>query len=564
MASGSIGIGIDIGGNFLRMVQIEKRQEGYAITAALKLLVSEIAEDDYNVDADTAGALSSALKAAGIDGRKRAIGISGKDLILRYTEVPQVPDWRLKMIMDFEIAEIAGRAGGDLSADFQLLNIPQNESGNFTVMVALAKNQFLHQRLDALAGAGLAASDMCPSSLALFNSFVMNEDVVPGETTLVVDIGARNTEMFIQKDGALLFARNVSAGGNLFTRGIVENLRIPFPEAEKIKKNEGSVSRKGGHKAMDPRSEAVYGALTAVAQQFAALLRSSVMFCKSQTKMQDLNVTRILLSGGGSRLKGLKESLGQAFGVPCDVLNPMKNVVIEVDDPEVEEKIVESPREWAVAIGLARIAMGEGSMGLRLLPEEFKKKRQFREKSVFMIASGAVAVIMLGLLMFGAVHNLGVQENYLKETDRSLKSARSQQKAIEEIKAMSAKTADFLNVLAAEASSGGEFMQVNSWIALNAPAEIWLKSVSFKRQDPATIRQGDGMMTITGVVEQSGGDPGQKLTEFARQLKDLPQVREAKITNRSTDLGKTAFTLQLLLGALPPGGKGGAKESEED
>ncbi len=563
MASGGVGIGIDVGGGFVRLVRIEKRSGAYAITAALKLLVSEIAEDDYNIDGGTAGALAAAMKAAGLDRQRAVIGISGKDLIVRYTEVPQVPDWRLKMIMDFEIEEMANRVGGDLSADFQLLHIPQNESGNFTVMVALAKNQFLDQRIAVLGEAGLPASDMCPSSLALYNAFVMNEDVSPGETTLVVDIGARNTEMFIQKDGALLFARNVSAGGNLFTKGIVENLRIPFPEAEKLKKAEGSVSRRGALKATNARAEAVYGALTAVAQQFAALLRSSVMFCKSQTKMQDLEITRILLSGGGSRLKGLKENISQSFNVPCEILNPMKNIVIEVDDPGVEEKIVESPREWAIAIGLAKIAMGEGAMDLRLLPEEFKKKRQFRERTLFMILAGAAAVALLGVLMFGAAHNMGVAESYCSETERSLKAARAQQKQIEEIKAMSARTTDFLRVLSAEAASGGEFVQVCSWVFQNAPAEIWFRSIGFKRDEAATIKQGDGIVTFVGVVEQTGGDPGQKLTEFARQIGGLSKVRDSKITSKSSDQGRVTFTLQLLLG-LKPAAAQSRETGEED
>jgi type IV pilus assembly protein PilM len=552
MASGNVGIGIDIGGGHVRVVQLEKRSGAYAVTAALKFFVSDIPDEDYNIDLETASAISGALREAGLDAKNRIIGISGKDLILRYTEVPPVPDWRLRMIMDFEINEMAGRAGGDLSADFQLLNVPQNEAGNFTVMVALAKNMFLDHRLETLNRVGMKAADMCPASLALFNAYLVNEDITPGETTLVVDIGARNTEMFIQRDGALLFARNVSAGGNIFTNGIVENLRIPFPEAEKLKKSEGTVSHKGALKATDARMESLYGALTSVAQQFAALLRSSVMFCKSQLKMQDLAIDRILLSGGGSRLRGLRENLGNSFKVPCEVFNPMQNVVLEVDDPDVEEKIIDAPREWAVAIGLAKIAMGDGVMDLRLLPEEYKKKRLFRERTVFLIGAGAVAVLFLGTLMFGAIHNKGVEEASYKEVNKSYKTTNNLQRQIEDIKKMSGETGDVLNLLVTEANSGSEFMRVAGWIHKNIPREIWLKNLSYRREEPATIKQGDGILVVEGRVEQMGGDPGGKLTDFVRRLNDLAEVREAKITDRSQELGKIVFKLKLLLGERPP------------
>jgi type IV pilus assembly protein PilM len=561
MSRGSAGIGIDIGGNYVRMVELQKRSGVYVVTAALKLHVSDLAEDEYDLDGDMARAISQALRSAHLDGKSRVLGISGKNLIIRYTEVPPVPDWRLRMIMEFEINEMAGRAGGDLSADFQLLNIPQNESGNFTVMVALAKNDFLHKRLDILGRNGLGAADMCPSSLALFNTFLMNEDITPGETTLVVDIGARNTEMLIQLDGALLFARNVSAGGNLFTKGIVENLRIPFPEAEKLKKSQGTVSQKGALKATDAKAEAIYGALTGVAQQFSALLRSSVMFCKSQIKMQDLSIDRILLSGGGSRLRGLRDNLANAFKVPCEVLHPMKTVELDVDDPDVEERIIDSPREWAVAVGLARVAMDDGIMELRLLPDEYKKRRQFWEQTIYLVSAGVLLVLFLGLLMFGAIHNRSVEEAHAKKITAALRATRSQRRQIKDIKDIAGRTTAFLTLLAAEGSSGAEFMRVVSWLRNNVTREIWFQSFSYKREEPATILRGDGVLTLTGAVEQTGGDPGAKLADLARRLKSLPDVREAEILERDTELGKVRFKIRVLLGHRPAATP---KENEEE
>ncbi|MEZ5989969.1 MAG: hypothetical protein R3F30_12750 [Planctomycetota bacterium] len=51
------------------------------------------------------------------------VGLTGRDLILKYTKVPTVPDWQLAKLMDFEVEQIAAQAGGNLSADYNLLPV---------------------------------------------------------------------------------------------------------------------------------------------------------------------------------------------------------------------------------------------------------------------------------------------------------------------------------------------------------------------------------------------------------------------------------------------------------
>ena len=41
--------------------------------------------------------------------------------------------------------------------------------------------------------------------------------------------------------------------------------------------------------------------------QLVSTIQSSLLFCRNQTKLFDLNVDRVLLCGGGARLKGLPE-----------------------------------------------------------------------------------------------------------------------------------------------------------------------------------------------------------------------------------------------------------------
>ena len=64
----------------------------------------------------TGGPGQGALQRGGISGGPALLGITGRDLIVRYTHVPPVPDWRLKLLMQFEINEVSGQSGGEVAA----------------------------------------------------------------------------------------------------------------------------------------------------------------------------------------------------------------------------------------------------------------------------------------------------------------------------------------------------------------------------------------------------------------------------------------------------------------
>jgi len=543
-----MGLGIDIGASSVKAVRLERRGASYEVTGAVKLSTSEIPEEDYNIDPQMAMDLASHLAGAGIRTKKACVGVSGKDLILRYVEVPPVPTWRLKMIMDFEIGEMAGRAGGDVTSDFRLLDLPPNEAGNLIVLVGLAKNAYLETRMDVLSRAKIGAKILLPSSLGLFQAFLMQGPPPPGETTLIVDIGARNTEMVIQRDGVLFFARNVSSGGNLFTEAVSETLRIPFPEAEKIKCKHGAATKTAILKATNIDTETVYEALSGVASQFSALLRSSIQFCKSQTKFKDLTIDRILLSGGGSRLRGLKDQVASAFRIPVEILQPFANLTVVVGDSRQADRITEAPREMSLALGLAAAAMEDETL-LQLLPERFLRRRDLVERKIFLFGAGAAAAVFLGIGLVGGVHNRATAENYKKMVDKEHSEASNLSTSIEEIKEEMEKTRNITKFIRAEVSSPARFLRVLAWIQKNLPDEIYLRETILQRDTEGTIRPGDAKIVVRGVVEKTVGNPEIVFAQFMRELKSkLPEDVVDVIPVQKKEEGEAVrFTFDVLL-----------------
>ena len=121
------------------------------------------------------------------------------------------------------------------SADWASLDLPDSASPDKTILVALAKNTALSPRIDVLKKGGLRLRGACPNAIAAYHAFVSTAHYEPDEVTLIMHIGAENTDIAIQQGGQLLFARNVAGGGGLFTEAIMSQFGAPYDRAEKMK-----------------------------------------------------------------------------------------------------------------------------------------------------------------------------------------------------------------------------------------------------------------------------------------------------------------------------------------
>ena len=75
-------------------------------------------------------------------------------------------------------------------------------------------------------------------------------------------------------------------------------------------------------------------------------------FYRATADENEAAVQRILISGGGSKLKGLPEFLAQRFEIPVERLDPFRRIGVDARrfDPDYMREVVP---EMAVAVGLA-------------------------------------------------------------------------------------------------------------------------------------------------------------------------------------------------------------------
>ncbi|MBK7875684.1 MAG: pilus assembly protein PilM [Planctomycetes bacterium] len=323
------------------------------------------------------------------------VGVTGRDVNVRYVRVPRVPDWQLRNLMRFEVEEIGGQSGGGaaLASDFNLLpQLPEIE-GEDVVLLAMARESLLEAHMDGLAGLGGTLESFTPNAIALYNAWT-RYGVLQDETVLVANLGHDHVDVVIARGPDLLFARNLTGGSRLFEEAIAQRFSVSTEKARELKETIATLDPAAKH--TDSNAEKASRSILAAAGQLTSLLQSAVIFCKSQVKLTGLKLDRVVLCGGGAALEGLPKYLSNALSVPVELFDPWK-VVDTTALPEDQKRELETyALESVVALGLATMASDSSTYGVEILPAATRKKRAFAEQHAWMIAAGVLAVGYLG------------------------------------------------------------------------------------------------------------------------------------------------------------------------
>jgi general secretion pathway protein L len=214
----------------------------------------------------------------------------------------------------------------------------------------------------------------------------------------VVDIGHERTNVCVVNGGRAVYARTIARGGRQLTESIARVWRLSWEQAEAAKHQDGFVAST----AEPAQSEAWSRIHEALAPELVPLvrdLRQSLLACRART---GATAERILLVGGGSRLRGLVSYLSEQLQMQVSALGA------------AEDQIILGPRLQSLGAraDVACLAAGiafEGGGGrpifdLRQGDLAFKADLSFlRAKAVPL---GAAAIVVVAFAAISAYANL--------------------------------------------------------------------------------------------------------------------------------------------------------------
>ena len=362
-------------------------------------------------------------------------GLSGRELILRYVRVPQVPDWQLAKLMDFEVDEISGQAGGSLSADYNLLPVANEMTGEDTVLLALAKDSHLDGISSMLASRKGTVEAYVPNAVALYNAFLTLGPVSTDDVSLVAWIGETAIDIALLQGTNLLFARNVSGGLQVLDTAIAQTFNVRENRAQKIRDELLDLDPKSRGRYASSQEEKATHSVQGVAGQLQAALRSTLAFCQTQTGVENLKLDRVYICGPGVRIRGMAAFFADGLGCRVAVFDPIENLDMSALSAEEQALLTEQGPEAALAIGLALTPLFDELYSIEILPEAVKKRRRFQTRTIFNIVAAGLALAFLGWRWFDAKSRFEEaqrQESALSTKVRALNSVNNETTALAE------------------------------------------------------------------------------------------------------------------------------------
>lgn len=154
---------------------------------------------------------------------------------------------------------------------------------------------------------------------------------------LIIDIGARATNIILVEKGIIKVNRNINVGGIEMTNAIAENMNISTQRAETFKKEEKDLLN-------SKESSIIIPALEFIVNEALRIIAAY------KEKNKDLRMDGIILSGGSAKMKGIEEYFSRMLDIRATVGNPWKKIVVDEKLSPVINKIGTS---YSVALGLA-------------------------------------------------------------------------------------------------------------------------------------------------------------------------------------------------------------------
>lgn len=362
-------VALDIGSSVVKAVQMRRVGRGFELERfGVAEMYPGVDKKSAGVDRRTARieAIRQAMNQAGISAKGSVTAVSGESIIVRYVQLPDMPETEVKGAIRWEAEDYIPFPLDDVNLDSMILG--KSASGGaqkIDILLVAAKKDQIADHMDVLRRTELTPEIIDVDSFAFLNCYEANYMPSATDVVALLNIGAELTNISIYLGGVSRFSRDISVAGDTINANIQQRLGCSFQRAEELKVKEGAPAPAGedatasddagGSSLLDTirgtveritgedlaedspeyvASQVVRGVLMNIVNE----VKRSIQFFENQPNGK--TVDRVAVGGGTAMMRNLDRFLSQELGLPVEVVDPLRNIGIAgstVDKAKLEK-----------------------------------------------------------------------------------------------------------------------------------------------------------------------------------------------------------------------------------
>ncbi|UCF32643.1 MAG: type IV pilus assembly protein PilM [Phycisphaerales bacterium] len=376
--------GIDIGRSALKAVRLRAAGDGKVELLAHDYIehAKILSQPDADRDELISNALEKFLSRNDLSKDSVVVSVPGQHTLARFTKLPPVAPKKVPDIVRYEADQQIPFDMDEVIWDYQTFkkeDLPDIEVGIFAMKRELIREHLLHYEQASIEPILVQSGPLAIYNAAHFDG-MLSED-----TTIILDIGAENTDLIIATPESL-WTRTIGVAGNTFTEALVKSFKLSFSKAENLKRTASS----------SKYSRQVFQAMRPIFADLVQELQRSIGFYSSTHR--EAEITKVIGLGNALKLPGLQKYLQQNLGLPVE--KPEKFNKIADSSAASAPQFTDQLLSFAIPYGLAIQGLELGQVTTNLLPTELAKQVVWRRKKPTFAAAAACLLIAGGLIWF--------------------------------------------------------------------------------------------------------------------------------------------------------------------
>ena len=367
---GLLPIGLDIGNNSIKMIQLLVNGEQLSVIAAQKARIDHSINDEQEKNMFIVSAIQGMLAEGRFHGSNVVSSLPNEGLEITSLRLAEAQSDGIEQALRKEVVQRFGLDPDEDAMQYVIAgNVHQGDEIKNELILFAAANETIKSHIELLEQTGLKPVSIDTIPCALFRSFErsLRRQEDRERTVVFVDVGNQFTTVVFGRGGEISFVKQIPVGGEKFNEEIAAKLGVDISEAEALRealqmeKSFPALNHDLSEQPVDGNEQkleattrqAIVDAVSEVAEE---LTREISLCLRYYTvTFRGKRVGQAFFTGGGAYEYILLDVLKRQLAVEIEVAQPLKGFDMSRERGNLD---FDSDRrgllcEWAVAVGLS-------------------------------------------------------------------------------------------------------------------------------------------------------------------------------------------------------------------